>query len=86
MIQVQGIIVPVAWDENGNVSQVGIETFDENFYQIDPTFDLAQAKVLLRESVEIFGIVLKRPGKKLIRVHRISRIQKEKRSESRVEG
>jgi hypothetical protein len=86
MIQVQGIIIPVAWDENGNVSEVGIETFDENFYLIDSSFELVQAKMLLRHAVEIFGILTKASDKKLIRVHRIRPIQKEKQSESRVEG
>ena len=55
MVHIRGIIVPVKWDERGNVADIGIETYDEDFYLIDNRsrrFDLIG---MIQESVELGG-------------------------------
>ena len=76
MTRIQGIIIPVAWDDEGNVAEAGIETFDEEFFLIDPSFEISRIKILLRQAVEISGCIVVAPGKKTIRVGRITPIKK----------
>lgn len=71
MVYLRGIIVPVKWDENGNVAGFGIETFDENFYLIDGIDDVARLKRLMREEVELGGDIHLISGKKIINIREI---------------
>ncbi|MFZ0134564.1 MAG: hypothetical protein WAK95_18660 [Desulfobacterales bacterium] len=71
MVYVRGIIVPVKWDENGNVAGFGIETFDEDFYLIGGTSEVVRFKQLMREEVELGGDILMLAGKKTINVRDI---------------
>ncbi|MFZ0613381.1 MAG: hypothetical protein WAM73_14175 [Desulfobacterales bacterium] len=71
MVYVRGIIVPVKWDENGNVAGFGIETFDEDFYLIGGASEGVRLKQLMREEVELGGDILMLAGKKIINVHDI---------------
>lgn len=68
MIFIRGIIIPVTWDDEGNVSGLGIETFDEDFYLIEPLHCLNQLKPLLRRQVELSGALNRVAGKKAISV------------------
>ncbi|HHP7233843.1 MAG TPA: hypothetical protein ACFCUC_04360 [Desulfobacterales bacterium] len=68
MIFIRGIIIPVTWDDEGNVSGLGIETFDEDFYLIEPLHCLDQLKPLLRRQVELSGALNRVAGKKAISV------------------
>ncbi len=71
MVYVRGIIVPVKWDENGNVAGFGIETFDEDFYLIGGASEAVGLKQLMREEVELGGDIFLLAGKKIIDVHDI---------------
>ena len=71
MVYVQGIIVPVNWDEDGNVAGFGIETFDEDFYLIDGPREVGRLKQLMREEVEVGGDIHLISGKKIITVREI---------------
>ena len=71
MVYLRGIIVPVKWDENGNVAGFGIETFDENFYLIDGIEEVARLKRLLREEVELGGDIQVISSKKIISIKEI---------------
>ena len=68
MIFIRGIIIPVTWDDEGNVSGLGIETFDEDFYLIEPLHCLDRLKPLLRRQVELSGALNRVAGKKAISV------------------
>jgi hypothetical protein len=72
MTRIQGIIIPVAWDAHGNVAEVGIETFGEELFLIDPTFGISRIKLLLRQAVEVSGRIVEATGKKTIRVDHIT--------------
>jgi hypothetical protein len=71
MVYVRGIIVPVKWDENGNVAGFGIETFDEDFYLIDGPREVGRLKQVMRQEVELGGDIHLISGKKIINVRDI---------------
>lgn len=75
MIHIRGIIVPVNWDEGGNVAGLGIETFDEDFFLIDNRLELDELMGLVQEAVELDGNLIRKSGKKIISVHEIRRIK-----------
>jgi hypothetical protein len=68
MVYVRGIIIPVSWDDRGDVADLGIETFDEDLYLIDGRDDMTRLRGLLRSEVEIGGVVRRTSGRKIIRV------------------
>ena len=65
---IQGLIIPVAWDEKGNVLAVAISTFDEDEYLIDRDEKGEQLLGLLREEVKVSGVVGLKDGVKTIKV------------------
>jgi len=76
MVRVTGIIVPVDWDDEGNVAHLGIETFGEDFYLITAEAEgFRQLRRLLRKEVELFGHVHQAGGGKSIRVVRYAPIE-----------
>jgi hypothetical protein len=68
MITVKGILIPVNWDQKGNVVSVAIATDEEKEYLVaDP--ELAEKmKRRLRQVVEASGIVTKSQGKNIITI------------------
>ena len=75
MVHIRGIIVPVKWDEKGNVADIGIETYDEDFYLIDNRskgFDLIG---LIQESVELGGDLTQALENKIFRVCEIRKLK-----------
>ncbi len=75
MIHIRGIIVPVSWDERGNVAGLGIETFDEDFFLIDNRSGIDELFELVQEAVELGGSLIRKSGKKIISVIEIRRIR-----------
>ena len=73
MANIKGIIIPVKWDRNGNVISVAIATHDEDEIIVEGQLLVAQLKTLLREEVQVSGILTQRGGKKSIKVEKISR-------------
>lgn len=73
MISVKGIIVPASWDQKGNVVEVAIATQDEEEYLIADRNQVAKLKRLLRQEVEIDGIIKTRAGKKVIKVKKFNK-------------
>ena len=65
---IQGLIIPVDWDERGNVIAIAISTFDEDEYLIDMDEIGKELMSHLREKIEISGQYLVKSGKKMIRV------------------
>ena len=65
---IQGLIIPVDWDERGNVIAIAISTFDEDEYLIDMDEMGKELMGHLREEIEIGGQYLVKSGKKMIRV------------------
>lgn len=64
----RGVIIPVEWDENGNVVAVAISTHGEDEYVIENEGKERELKALIRQEVEVIGEVRKRDGKRIIRI------------------
>ena len=75
MICVEGIIIPAKWDKKGNVVDLAIATRDEEEFLITDREQVARLKPLLRQEVEIKGILGTQKGKKIIKVKGFSRLK-----------
>ena len=75
MISVVGIIIPASWDNKGNVVDLAIATRNEEEYLITDKDQVARLKPLLRQEVEITGILKTQEGKRIIRVERFSKVK-----------
>jgi hypothetical protein len=64
----RGVIIPVEWDENGNVVVIAISTHGEEEYVIEDEGKGEELKALIRQEVEVFGEVRKRDAKRFIKV------------------
>lgn len=75
MICVEGIIIPANWDNKGNVVDLAIATRDEEEYLITDKDQVTRLKPLLRQEVEIRGILQTREGRRMIKVKRFSKLK-----------
>ena len=75
MICIEGIIIPAGWDNKGNVVDLAIATRDETEYLITDNDRVAELKPLLRQEVEIRGILQTKEGKKIIKVKGFSKLK-----------
>jgi hypothetical protein len=75
MICVEGIIIPASWDKNGNIVDLAIATRDEEEYLITDQDQVSRLKPLLRQEVEIRGILQTKKGRKFIKVKRFSKLE-----------
>ncbi len=67
-ITIRGLVIPVDWDEKGNVVGVAISTFDENEYLVDRDEESEGLLSIIREEVQVSGIFREEKGKKRFRV------------------
>lgn len=74
--KIQGLIVPVDWDEEGNPLSVAVSTFDEEEYIVEKDKKGDKLFGLLREQVEVRGEVWIRDGVKTIKVKKYVLINK----------
>jgi hypothetical protein len=74
--KIQGVIVPVAWDEEGNPLSIAVSTFDEEEYIVERDIKGQQLFGLLREQVEVRGKVRTGDGAKTIKVKKYLLIKK----------
>jgi hypothetical protein len=65
LVTIRGIVIPADWDEKGKVIAVAVSTYDEDEYFIENLEKEKELKAVIREEVEVRGIV-KEEGKKLI--------------------
>ena len=74
--KIQGLIVPVDWDEEGNPLSVAVAAFDENEYLVHRDEKGNHLLGLLREQVEVRGEFLIRDGAKTIKIKNYELIKK----------
>jgi hypothetical protein len=72
MIRVKGIIVPSNWDAEGNIVAISIATHDEQEYLIESRDEGAKLKNLLRQEVELSGVVVRSGPQKTIKVKKFA--------------
>jgi len=68
MVRIQGIVVPIDWDEDGNVTSVAIATRKEEEYLIRNNDKVEELKRLLRQEVEVQGETTLEGSQKVILV------------------
>jgi len=56
---IRGILVPTDWDEDGNALAVAVSTLGENEYVVEPDSKGQELLRLLRQEVEVVGLVKK---------------------------
>jgi hypothetical protein len=65
---ISGIIVPIDWDEKGNIVAAAISCQDEVEYRIDNNQKGMELLSLVREEVEAVGIIRENGDRKVITV------------------
>ena len=66
--KIRGVVVPMAWDERGNVVAIALSTHDEDEYAIDKEGKGEELLSLIRKEIVANGIVTEREKKKVIRI------------------
>jgi len=67
-ITIHGLIIPIEWDEMGNVIAISVSTFDEDEYLIEKDEIGEKLISFLRQEIEISGLYRLKGGRKIIRV------------------
>ena len=68
--KIRGVIIPTAWDDQGNVTGIAISSHDENEYQVDPKGKGPELLLHIRKEVEASGVVREEEGKKIVRIRK----------------
>ena len=56
-VTISGIILPVEWDEAGNVTGLALHAYDEEKYQIDNLNERHELLSLLRARLKVTGVL-----------------------------
>ncbi len=65
---IRGIVIPVGWDEKGNVDAAAISTYDEDEYLIDNHDKGRELLALIREEVEVSGILREEKNRLIMKI------------------
>ncbi len=74
-ISIRGILVPVEWDQKGNVTRVGLMTEDEEEYLLDEDRNSVGLFSLVRRQVQVRGRSRQEGGRKIILVETCAQIR-----------
>jgi len=66
--KIRGVVVPMAWDERGNVVAIALSTHDEHEYGIDREGKGEELLSLIRKEIVVNGIVTEKGKKKVIKI------------------
>lgn len=68
--KIRGVVIPTAWDDQGNVTGIAVSSHDENEYQVDPKGKGPELLLHIRKEVEAAGVVREEEGKKIVRIRK----------------
>jgi hypothetical protein len=68
--KIRGVVIPTAWDDQGNVTGIAISSHDENEYQVDHKGKGSELLLHIRREVEVAGVVREEEGKKIVRIRK----------------
>jgi len=85
MVTINGIVIPIEWDEIGNIVAIALSAYDEKEYIIDKRGKGIELINHLREEVEISGVVSQVENNQMITVTKYV-INKETGSKKRLES
>ena len=66
LVTIRGIVIPADWDEKGNVVAIAVSTYDEVEYLIENHEKKKELKALIREEVEVSGVLREEENKQII--------------------
>jgi len=65
----RGILIPEAWDEEGNVIRIALATAEEQYYPLDLSGKGKDVARLIREKVTVLGQIRKEGSQRILEVH-----------------
>jgi hypothetical protein len=68
----KGVVIPVDWDEEGNVTGAAVSTYDEDEYFIEGRGEGVRLMADMRKRVQVQGTVREEGGRKIITVKHYS--------------
>jgi len=68
LITVRGLIIPVDWDQEGNVVGLALSSYDEREYRIEMQDKGIELFKFVRKEVEVTGSIDEKEGKKIFNV------------------
>jgi 5S rRNA maturation endonuclease (ribonuclease M5) len=68
VITIKGIVLPVDWDEKGNVIAAALSTHKEEEYLIDHDYKGRKLMDYIQHEVEVSGVVRRNNNKKTITI------------------
>ena len=68
--KIRGVIIPTAWDDQGNVKGIALSSHDENEYHVDPKGKGPELLLHIRKEVEASGVVREEEGRKIVRIRK----------------
>ena len=68
MSMVRGVVIPMEWDEQGNVVSIAISSHDETEYLVDKGGRGHELLALVRKEVEVGGEIREEDHRKVIKV------------------
>ncbi len=74
-ISIRGILVPVEWDQKGNVTGIGLMTENEEEYLLDEGRNSMGLFSLLRHKVQVRGRARQEGGRRIILVETYAQIR-----------
>jgi hypothetical protein len=69
-VSIKGILIPVDWDDKGNVIKAAILTANEDEYIVEENEKGKKMLSLMQRVVEVGGVVREEAGNKLIKVEK----------------
>lgn len=65
---IRGVVIPVDWDEQGNVVAIAVSSHDEKEYLVERGGKGSELLAYVRKEVEVDGAVKEEDNKQLIKV------------------
>jgi hypothetical protein len=65
---IKGVVIPMDWDEHGNVVRIAISSHDEEEYLVEKGGKGQELLAFIRKEVEVGGEIKEADHKKVIRV------------------
>jgi hypothetical protein len=75
-ITIRGLLVPVDWDEKGNITETAVSTYLEEEYLVEKNARGEALLPFLRQKVKVIGLVsMDDRGRKVVRVEQYEIIE-----------
>ena len=78
LVNIKGILIPVDWDDKGNVTKAAILTANEDEYIVEEKEKGKKLLGLMQQVVEIKGVVREEAGNKIITVEKFQQAKRER--------